>query len=169
LTWSYIDTQEQKDAVARDINRWFTAHAAGALVKVIIEAALLTDEEKTIACQLSRDAGVDFVKTSTGFGPSGATVHDVALMRQVVGPTMGIKAAGGIRTLQDADDLIAVGATRLGASASVKISEAKPASGRNRHAGTAQATETYCLARLSGEAHACEDPADCRGVAASDF
>lgn len=113
---------EDNDAVARDVNLVVqTAHAAGALVKVIIEVALLTDEEKTIACQLCRDAGADFVKTSTGFGPGGATVHDVALMRQVVGPTMGIKAAGGIRTLKDADNLVAAGATRLGASASVKI------------------------------------------------
>lgn len=113
---------QDHDAVARDISSVVqTAHAAGALVKVIIEAALLTDEEKTIACQLCRDAGADFVKTSTGFGPGGATVHDVALMRRVVGPTMGIKAAGGIRTLRDADHLIAAGATRLGASASVKI------------------------------------------------
>jgi len=113
---------KDNDAVARDVNAVVqTAHAAGALVKVIIEAALLTDEEKTVACQLCRDAGADFVKTSTGFGPAGATVHDVALMRRVVGPTMGIKAAGGIRTLQDADNLIAAGATRLGASAGVKI------------------------------------------------
>jgi len=113
---------KDNDAVARDVTAVVqTAHAAGALVKVIIEAALLTDEEKTVACQLCRDAGADFVKTSTGFGPGGATVHDVALMRRVVGPTMGIKAAGGIRTLQDADNLIAAGATRLGASASVKI------------------------------------------------
>jgi deoxyribose-phosphate aldolase len=113
---------KDNDAVARDVNAVVqTTHAAGALVKVIIESALLTDEEKTIACQICRDAGADFVKTSTGFGPGGATVHDVALMRRVVGPTMGIKAAGGIRTLKDADSLIAAGATRLGASASVKI------------------------------------------------
>jgi deoxyribose-phosphate aldolase len=113
---------KDNDAVALDVNSVVQAvHAAGALVKVIIEAALLTDEEKTVACQICREAGADFVKTSTGFGPGGATVHDVALMRRVVGPTMGIKAAGGIRTLRDADSLIAVGATRLGASASVKI------------------------------------------------
>ena len=81
----------------------------------------MTDEEKTTACQLAQSAGADFVKTSTGFGPGGATAHDVALMRRVVGPKMGVKAAGGIRTLEDAHKMIAAGATRLGASASVKI------------------------------------------------
>lgn len=98
-----------------------TAHASGALVKVIIEAALLTDEDKITACQLARDAKADYVKTSTGLGPGGATEHDVALMRQTVGPEMGVKAAGGIRTLEDAQKMIKAGATRLGASASVKI------------------------------------------------
>jgi deoxyribose-phosphate aldolase len=88
---------------------------------VIIEAALLTDEEKVAACQLAKVADADFVKTSTGFGPGGATVEDVALMRRVVGPTMGIKAAGGIRTFEDAQKMIAAGATRIGASASVRI------------------------------------------------
>ncbi|MBE2219902.1 MAG: deoxyribose-phosphate aldolase [Anaerolineae bacterium] len=97
------------------------AHEGGAIVKVIIEAALLTDEEKVIACQLSQAAGADFVKTSTGFGPGGATVEDVALMRQTVGPDMGVKAAGGVRTLQDALAMIAAGATRIGASAGVAI------------------------------------------------
>jgi deoxyribose-phosphate aldolase len=96
-------------------------HAGNAILKVIIEAALLTDEEKVIACQLSKVAGADFVKTSTGFGPGGATVEDVALMRKVVGPSIGVKAAGGIRTLEDAQRMIAAGASRLGASASVKI------------------------------------------------
>jgi deoxyribose-phosphate aldolase len=98
-----------------------SCHAGGALLKVIIEAALLTDEEKVIACQLSKVAGADYVKTSTGFGPGGATSHDVALMRQVVGPEMGIKAAGGIKTFQDAQAMVAAGATRIGASAGVKI------------------------------------------------
>lgn len=97
------------------------AHAHNALVKVIIEAALLTDEEKVIACQLSKAAGADFVKTSTGFGPGGATVEDVALMRRVVGPTIGVKAAGGVRNYADAQAMIAAGATRIGASAGVKI------------------------------------------------
>jgi deoxyribose-phosphate aldolase len=96
-------------------------HAGGALLKVIIEAALLTDEEKVVACQLARVAGADYVKTSTGFGPGGATAADVALMRRVVGPTIGVKAAGGIRTLADAQQMIAAGASRIGASASVKI------------------------------------------------
>ncbi len=97
------------------------AHAGNAIVKVIIEAALLTDEEKVVASQLSKSAGADFVKTSTGFGPGGATVNDVALMRRVVGPTIGIKAAGGVRNLADAEAMIAAGATRIGASAGVKI------------------------------------------------
>jgi len=97
------------------------SHAAGALVKVILEAALLTDEEKVRACRLVQSAGADFVKTSTGFGPGGATTHDVALLRQTVGPQMGVKAAGGIRTLQDALAMIESGATRLGVSASAKI------------------------------------------------
>ncbi|HSR48149.1 MAG TPA: deoxyribose-phosphate aldolase [Anaerolineales bacterium] len=96
-------------------------HAGNAILKVIIEAALLTDEEKVIACQLAKVAGADFVKTSTGFGPGGATAADVALMRRVVGPSIGVKAAGGIRTLADAQQMIAAGASRLGASASVKI------------------------------------------------
>jgi len=98
-----------------------TAHAANALVKVIIEAALLTDEEKVIACQLSKAAGADFVKTSTGFGPGGATVADVTLMRRVVGPNIGVKAAGGVGSYSDAQEMVAAGATRIGASAGVAI------------------------------------------------
>jgi deoxyribose-phosphate aldolase len=98
-----------------------TAHAGNALVKVIIEAALLNDEEKVIACQLSREANADFVKTSTGFGPGGATLADVALMRRVVGPGIGVKAAGGIKDYADAQAMIDAGATRLGASAGVRI------------------------------------------------
>jgi len=89
--------------------------------KVIIEAALLTDEEKVTACALAKAAGADFVKTSTGFGPGGATAHDVALMRGVVGENMGVKAAGGIRDVETAEEMIAAGASRIGASASVKI------------------------------------------------
>jgi deoxyribose-phosphate aldolase len=96
-------------------------HANNAILKVIIEAALLTDEEKVVACQLSKVAEADFVKTSTGFGPGGATPEDVALMRRVVGPSIGVKAAGGIRTREDAEKMIAAGANRIGASASVKI------------------------------------------------
>ena len=98
-----------------------TCHNNGAICKVIIEAALLTDEEKIKACQLCQVAGADYVKTSTGFGPGGATLHDVTLMRQTVGPQMGIKAAGGIRTYQDTMAMLKAGATRVGASASVKI------------------------------------------------
>ena len=110
------------ELVARDIRGVVTAsHTSGALVKVIIEAVLLTDEEKTIACLLSKEAGADFVKTSTGFASGGATVHDVALMRRTVGPEMGIKAAGGVRTYEDAENMIKAGATRIGASAGVKI------------------------------------------------
>jgi deoxyribose-phosphate aldolase len=110
------------DLVARDIRGVVTtAHAGRAIVKVIIEAILLTDEEKTIACLLSKEAGADYVKTSTGFASGGATVHDVALMRKVVGPEMGIKAAGGVRTYEDAENMIKAGATRIGASAGVKI------------------------------------------------
>lgn len=97
------------------------AHARQASVKVIIEAALLSDEEKVESCAIAQAAGADYVKTSTGFGPSGATAHDVALMRHVVGPAIGVKAAGGIRTAKDAQEMIAAGATRLGASAGIKI------------------------------------------------
>ncbi|MGA2268705.1 MAG: deoxyribose-phosphate aldolase [Bryobacteraceae bacterium] len=104
-----------------------TAHQAGAIVKVILETALLDDNQKAVACTLSKLAGADFVKTSTGFGPSGATAHDVALMRSVVGPEMGVKAAGGIRTLADLQAMTAAGATRIGASASIKIVEATAA------------------------------------------
>ncbi|MBM3810153.1 MAG: deoxyribose-phosphate aldolase [Acidimicrobiia bacterium] len=100
------------------------AHAAGATVKVIIETALLDDNQKALACTLSKLAGADFVKTSTGFAAHGATAHDVALMRLVVGPDMGVKASGGIRTLDDLKQMAAAGATRIGASASVKIVEA---------------------------------------------
>lgn len=92
-----------------------------ALVKVILETCLLTDEEKKRACELSVSAGAAFVKTSTGFGKSGATVADIKLMRASVGPNIGVKASGGVRTLVDALTLIDAGATRLGASASVAI------------------------------------------------
>jgi deoxyribose-phosphate aldolase len=96
-------------------------HCGGALTKVILECALLTDQEKVIGCRLAQAAGADFVKTSTGFGPGGATAHDVELMRLVVGPQMGVKAAGGIRSYEDLQKMLAAGATRIGASASVKI------------------------------------------------
>jgi deoxyribose-phosphate aldolase len=111
-----------RELVQRDVAAVAEAcHASGAILKVIIEAALLTDEEKTVACQLAKSAQADFVKTSTGFGPGGATLEDVALMRRVVGPDMGVKAAGGIRTYEDACQMIAAGASRIGASAGVKI------------------------------------------------
>ncbi len=97
------------------------AHERGAMVKVIIEVALLTRREKILACLLGQAAGADYVKTSTGFGPGGATLEDVALMRRVVGPGTGVKAAGGIRTYQDALAMITAGANRIGASTGVAI------------------------------------------------
>lgn len=99
------------------------SHKEGAITKVILEMAYLTQREKILACLLCAAAGADFVKTSTGFAASGATPEDVRLMRSVVGPVnqMGVKAAGGIRTLADAHAMLAAGATRLGASASIKI------------------------------------------------
>ena len=109
------------DLVERDIRAVVEACRGIVVSKVIIEAALLTDEEKVTACQLAKAAGADFVKTSTGFGPGGATAHDVALMRAVVGAEMGVKAAGGIRDAETAREMIAAGASRIGASASVKI------------------------------------------------
>jgi deoxyribose-phosphate aldolase len=99
-------------------------HNGGAEVKVIIETALLDDAEKIMACTLAKVAGADFVKTSTGFSKHGATAADVALMRRVVGPEMGVKAAGGVRTLEELKAMTAAGASRVGASASVKIVEA---------------------------------------------
>jgi deoxyribose-phosphate aldolase len=97
------------------------AHSFGVLTKVIIETGLLTDEEKVKACMLAKHAGADFVKTSTGFVKGGATAGDIALMRKVVGPELGVKASGGVRSQEDALTLIASGADRIGASASVKI------------------------------------------------
>ena len=116
----------KRDDVVRDDIRGVVqaAHRAGALVKVIIEAALLTDEEKIRASRLSQEAGADFVKTSTGFGPGGATAHDVALMRETVGPNIGVKAAGGVKDYAQAQEMIKAGATRIGASAGVKIVQA---------------------------------------------
>jgi deoxyribose-phosphate aldolase len=116
------------DAVRNDIAAVArAAHAGGAILKVILETALLDDTQKTVACQVAKSAGADFVKTSTGFSTAGATAHDIALMRAAVGPTMGVKASGGIRTLQDLQTMAAAGATRIGASASVKIVEATAA------------------------------------------
>jgi len=108
--------------VERDIEAvTFPCREAGALSKVIIEAALLTDDEKITACTLAKAARADYVKTSTGFGPGGATAADVALMRRVVGEEMGVKAAGGVRDLEGLKAMVAAGATRVGASAGVRI------------------------------------------------
>jgi deoxyribose-phosphate aldolase len=103
---------------------------------VILETSLLDDEEKTLGCLLSKEAGADFVKTSTGFSTGGATVADIALMRRVVGPELGVKASGGVRTFEDAESMIQAGATRIGASAGVKIIQGPSTNGgaavRNR-------------------------------------
>ena len=108
--------------VERDIEAvTFPCRESNALSKVIIEAALLTDDEKITACTLAKAAGADYVKTSTGFGPGGATAADVALMRRVVGEEMGVKAAGGVRDLEGLKAMVAAGATRVGASAGVRI------------------------------------------------
>ena len=109
------------DVVEADIAGVVRAIDGRALLKVIIETCLLTDEEKVEACRASVRAGADFVKTSTGFSKAGATAHDVALMRKTVGPNVGVKAAGGIRTYADAIAMIEAGATRIGASAGVAI------------------------------------------------
>jgi deoxyribose-phosphate aldolase len=111
----------QLDIVEEDIRAVRRACRPSVLLKVIIETALLTDEEKVTACKLAQKAGADFVKTSTGFSKAGATVEDVALMRRTVGPKMGVKAAGGVRSAEDANRMIAAGATRLGTSSGVVI------------------------------------------------
>ena len=115
--WSWV--HEDLQAVVS------TCRAAGAGAKVIIEAALLTEMEKIEACTLAKDAGATFVKTATGFGPGGATVEDVALMRRVVGGALGVKAAGGVRDLATARAMIDAGATRIGSSAGVRIAQAE--------------------------------------------
>jgi deoxyribose-phosphate aldolase len=110
------------ELAARDVRAVVkVVHNLGGLLKVIIETALLTDEEKQIACLIAKEAGADFVKTSTGFSTAGATVEDVALMRRTVGPTIGVKAAGGVRTDEDMQKMVKAGATRIGTSAGVKI------------------------------------------------
>jgi deoxyribose-phosphate aldolase len=114
-----------EDVVCEDIRAVVSAaREGGAIVKVILETALLDNPQKVLACTLAKEAGAEFVKTSTGFGPHGATAADVALLRQVVGPEMGVKASGGIRTLEDLKKMVAAGANRIGASASVQIVEA---------------------------------------------
>jgi deoxyribose-phosphate aldolase len=113
------------DAVQSDIAAVADAcHAGGAILKVILETALLDDALKVKACELAVAANADFVKTSTGFSTAGATAHDIALMRRTVGPEIGVKASGGIRTLEDFHSMVAAGANRIGASASVKIVQA---------------------------------------------
>jgi deoxyribose-phosphate aldolase len=110
------------EVVADDIRQVVeAAHAGGALCKVILETALLSNEEKVRACMICKQAGADFVKTSTGFGPGGATVEDIALMRRTVGANMGVKASGGVRTYEETLRMISAGATRIGASAGVRI------------------------------------------------
>ena len=114
----------QDDAVETDIRGVVQAcHRGGAICKVILETALLTTEEKVRASVAAKNAGADFVKTSTGFGPGGATAEDVRLMRAVVGGEIGVKASGGVRSLEDLTKLVEAGATRIGASASVRILE----------------------------------------------
>ena len=119
---------KQYDEVEDDIRAVVEA-SGDKLVKVIIEACLLTNDEKVKACQLSVAAGADYVKTSTGFSLHGATIEDVALMRQTVGPDIGVKAAGGARSLADAEAFIAAGATRIGTSAGVAIVSGDTANG----------------------------------------
>ncbi|MEK0086248.1 deoxyribose-phosphate aldolase, partial [Benzoatithermus flavus] len=109
------------DWVERDIRAVVEAAAGKALVKVIIETALLTDDEKVRACQLAVKAGADYVKTSTGFSGGGATVEDVALMRKTVGDNVGVKASGGVRDRKTAEAMIEAGATRIGTSSGVAI------------------------------------------------
>ncbi len=111
-----------KGALVDDITAVAEAvHAGEAILKVIIETALLSDAQKVLACEAAMEAGADFVKTSTGFNGGGATVEDVALMRKTVGPDIGVKASGGVRSLADARAMIAAGATRIGASSGIAI------------------------------------------------
>ncbi|WP_315109679.1 deoxyribose-phosphate aldolase [Clostridium intestinale] len=113
------------DYIREDIKAVVNAAKGKALTKVIIETCLLTDEEKVKACELAKEAGADFVKTSTGFSTGGATPADIKLMRETVGPDMGVKASGGVRNIDDAEDVIKNGATRIGASSSIDIVEGR--------------------------------------------
>ncbi|WP_312248591.1 deoxyribose-phosphate aldolase [Streptococcus parasuis] len=117
------------DALVLDDIKAVVDASGDKLVKVIIEACLLTDNEKVRACQLSKEAGADYVKTSTGFSTGGATVADVALMRKTVGPDMGVKASGGARSYEDAIAFIEAGASRIGASSGVAIMNGAQADG----------------------------------------
>jgi deoxyribose-phosphate aldolase len=112
---------KDNDYVEKEIRAVVEAAKGKALIKVILENALLTEEEKVRACELSVKAGADYVKTSTGFSTGGATPEDVALMRKTVGPDIGVKASGGVRTAEDAQKVIEAGASRIGASASISI------------------------------------------------
>ena len=133
-------TKQDYDAMKQEIRAVVElAHASGAIVKVLLETCLLTFEEKLRACELALAAGADFLKTSTGFSSGGATVDDITLMRSVAGPNAGVKASGGIRSLADARAMLLAGATRIGASASLKIladlhpHATPPASNANGH------------------------------------
>ncbi len=122
------------DLVARDISGVVdTCREVGAVCKVILETGLLTDEEKVVGSRLAHESRADFVKTSTGFGHGGATLFDVALMRETVGPEMGIKASGGIHTGDEAREMIEAGATRIGASAGIAIVTGKEGGQRGRY------------------------------------
>ncbi|QHS22803.1 deoxyribose-phosphate aldolase [Virgibacillus sp. MSP4-1] len=110
-----------RETVKKDIGAVVNEAKGKALVKVIIETSLLTNDEKVLACEIAKEAGADYVKTSTGFSGGGATVEDVALMRKTVGPDMGVKASGGVRDGKTTNDMIEAGATRIGASAGVAI------------------------------------------------
>jgi deoxyribose-phosphate aldolase len=109
------------DVVKEDIEAVVEASSGKALVKVILETCLLTDDEKIKVCEICKEVGANFVKTSTGFSTGGATVHDIELMRKTVGPNMGVKASGAVRTAEDAKAVIEAGATRIGASSSIAI------------------------------------------------
>lgn len=115
------------DTVRQDIQAVTAAAKGKALTKVIIETSLITEEEKVKACELAVEAGADYVKTSTGFSGGGATPEDIALMRKTVGPDLGVKASGGVRSAEDAQAMIDAGATRLGASAGIKIIQGQTA------------------------------------------
>jgi deoxyribose-phosphate aldolase len=114
--------------VQADMKALRSAVPAGSVLKVILETCLLTDDEKVRACQLAKDLGLDFVKTSTGFSTGGATEADIALMRRTVGPHLGVKASGGIRTYETALRMVMAGATRLGLSASLAVVQGRPSS-----------------------------------------
>ncbi|MEW6278671.1 MAG: deoxyribose-phosphate aldolase [Candidatus Eremiobacterota bacterium] len=121
--------KDRNDALVEQDIREVVVAASGRVVKVILETALLSDDEVVRGCLASIRAGADFVKTSTGFGPGGATAHHVSLMRKTVGPDVGVKASGGIRDLETAQEMVKAGATRIGASASVKIVQGEKGTG----------------------------------------